>query len=63
MKEKLQENWNELTVTLDSSVEDFRKALDGYKSAGVRARAGLRELKKIAHSLVKELIEYEKANK
>ena len=49
----LGEAWEELKVLVESIEKDVAKNSSGNKSAGVRARKGLRELKKIASDLVK----------
>tara|TARA_B100000214_G_C23786890_1_gene544015 strand:- start:36 stop:221 length:186 start_codon:yes stop_codon:yes gene_type:complete len=46
--------WEELKVLVDSLELDLHKNARGNKSAGVRARKGLRLLKKRAGELVKE---------
>jgi hypothetical protein len=53
MNEKLVEQYEELKVLIESLQTDVVKNANGNKSAGVRARKGLRELKKIASDLVK----------
>ena len=40
--------WEELKVLIESLEQDIHKNVSGNKSAGVRARKSLRELKKMA---------------
>ena len=51
---QLLENWEELKVLVESLELDIHKNANGNKSAGVRARKGLRLLKRNASELVKE---------
>ena len=53
MNETIIEQYGELKVLVESLQEDVVKNSQGNKSAGVRARKGLRELKKLASDLVK----------
>ena len=53
MNEKLVEQYEELKTIVESLQVDVVKNASGNKSAGVRARKGLRELKKLASELVK----------
>ena len=57
------EKWNEIKVLVDSLDLDVHKNASGNSSAGVRARKGLRLLKKNAADLVKATIEEEKTKK
>tara|TARA_R110001592_G_scaffold244248_1_gene505644 strand:+ start:667 stop:849 length:183 start_codon:yes stop_codon:yes gene_type:complete len=50
----LLDKWAELKVLVESLELDLHKNANGNKSAGVRARKGLRLLKKHAGELVKE---------
>ena len=50
----LLEKWSELKVLVETLELDLHKNASGNKSAGVRARKGLRLLKKQAADLVKE---------
>ena len=52
MKE-LNSKMNDMMQTLIATAVDVEKFEQGNKSAGVRARKGLREVKKIASGLVK----------
>lgn len=45
--------WQELRVLVESLEVDVKKTAKGNKTAGVRARRGLRQLKKEASELVK----------
>jgi len=47
------EKWNELKVLVESIEGDIVKNSTGNKSAGVRARKGLRYLKNSASDIVK----------
>ena len=57
------DKWGELKVLIESLELDVLKNANGNNSAGVRARRGLRLLKKEAAELVKLTIEEEKARK
>ena len=56
----LLEEWNELKVLVESLELDVHKNANGNKSAGVRARKGLRLLKQRAGNLVKASLEVDK---
>lgn len=45
--------WQKLRVLVESLEVDVKKTAKGNKTAGVRARRGLRQLKKDASELVK----------
>jgi hypothetical protein len=49
----LVDKWNELKVLVESVELDVKKNASGNKSAGVRARRGLRAIKQAAGDLVK----------
>lgn len=49
--------WEELRVLFDSLEVDIKKTAKGNKTAGVRARKGLRLLKKASSDLVKVTLE------
>lgn len=49
----LVEKWDELKTLFESVELDVRKNAKGNKSAGVRARRGLRMIKQAANELVK----------
>tara|TARA_R110000782_G_scaffold152474_3_gene245072 strand:+ start:468 stop:659 length:192 start_codon:yes stop_codon:yes gene_type:complete len=53
MNEKIIDQYEVIKVLVESLQEDVIKNSQGNKSAGVRTRKGLRELKKIASELVK----------
>ena len=53
MNDDLVEKYEVLKVLVESLQTDIVKNSQGNKSAGVRARKGLREVKKIASGLVK----------
>ena len=53
VKEELESKWNELKVLIESLEVDIQKNITGNKSAGVRARKGLRLLKSNASNIVK----------
>ena len=57
------EKWNEIKVLVESLELDVHKNAKGNASAGVRARKGLRTLKKEATDLVKMTIEEDKTRK
>jgi hypothetical protein len=50
---QLQSKWEELKVLIETLESDIRKNISGNKSAGVRARKGLRLLKTNASEIVK----------
>jgi hypothetical protein len=54
---KFLEDWNEFKVLVESLDLDVHKSLSGNKSAGVRARKGLRLTKKRAADLVRLSLE------
>ena len=53
----ISDTWTELKVLVESIEKDVVKNAGGNKSAGVRARKGLRTLKKVASELVKMSLE------
>jgi len=53
--------WEELRVLVESLNLDIVKNANGNRSAGVRARRGLRDVKKQAAALVKVSLESDKA--
>ena len=57
------DKWNELKVLVETLELDVHKNASGNNSAGVRARRGLRMLKKEAAELVKLTIAEEKERK
>tara|TARA_B100001123_G_C14524137_1_gene715514 strand:+ start:146 stop:340 length:195 start_codon:yes stop_codon:yes gene_type:complete len=52
--------WEEIKVLVETIEIDIKKNVAGNKSAGVRARKGLRQLKKNANDLVKSSISNDK---
>lgn len=58
---KIVEQWERLKVLVASTEDDVLKNARGNSSAGVRARKGLRTLKKEAADLVKLMVEEGKA--
>ena len=60
MSNAIVDSWNNIKVLVESLELDVHKNASGNRSAGVRARRGLRQLKKEAASLVKLTIEEEK---
>ena len=54
------EQWEEIKVLVESLELDVHKNARGNKSAGVRARSGLRALKGAAADLVRTTINAEK---
>lgn len=61
MSNAIVDSWNNIKVLVESLELDVHKNANGNRSAGVRARRGLRQLKKEAASLVKLTIEEEKS--
>ena len=59
---ELLNRWQELKVLIESLEQDIQKNVGGNKSAGVRARKGLRLLKTNASEIVKISLETDKAN-
>lgn len=53
MNDKLVEQYEELKTLVESLQVDVVKNASGNKSAGVRARKSLREMKKLASEIVK----------
>lgn len=58
---KVMEQWERLKILMASMEDDILKNARGNSSAGVRARKGLRALKKEAHELVKLTVSESKA--
>jgi hypothetical protein len=58
----LLDEWSELKVLVESLELDVHKNANGNKSAGVRARKGLRLLKKRASDLVKSSLSTDKSD-
>ena len=61
MSSSMLNEWAELKVLVDSLELDVHKNASGNKSAGVRARKGLRLLKQRAAELVKTSLETSKS--
>lgn len=59
-KENIQNQYAELKNLLLSVEVDLLKNLEGNKSAGVRTRKALREVKKKASEIIKNTIDLEK---
>ena len=58
----LLEKWEELKVLIESLENDIVKNNNGNKSAGVRARKGLRLLKTNASEIVKVSLAFDKSS-
>ena len=56
----LLDNWKEFKILIESLDLDVHKNASGNKSAGVRARKGLRLVKKQAAELVKSSLSVDK---
>ena len=57
------DKWNEIKILIESLDLDVHKNANGNASAGVRARKGLRLLKKETSDLIKTTIQSEKNKK
>ena len=62
MNEQLVQQYEEIKVMVESLQTDLIKNSQGNKSAGVRARKGLRELKKLVSNLVKSSLNSDKGD-
>ena len=60
VNENLIEHFEELKVLVETLQKDVVKNSQGNKSAGVRARKGLRQVKKMASDIVKISLETDK---
>ena len=60
MNEQIIEEFEQIKILVESLQEDVVKNSQGNKSAGVRVRKGLRELKKNAAVLVKTSLSSDK---
>ena len=60
MNTELIDQFEELKVLIESLQKDVVKNSQGNKSAGVRARKGLRHVKKVASTIVKTSLEFDK---
>ena len=63
MSSNILDKWNEIKVLVETIDLDVHKNANGNASAGVRARRGLRSLKKESADLVRLTIENEKSKK
>ena len=61
MNESLIEHFEELKVLVETLQKDVVKNSQGNKSAGVRARKGLRQIKKMATDIVRLSLETDKS--
>lgn len=59
-KEKMSTQWDELKTLIESLELDIAKNISGNKSAGTRARKGLRLIKQKAAEVVKTSLESDK---
>tara|TARA_R110001583_G_scaffold27302_11_gene97793 strand:- start:6 stop:194 length:189 start_codon:yes stop_codon:yes gene_type:complete len=62
MSKLLLEQWEEVKILIESLELDVHKNSAGNKSAGVRARKGLRLLKQKSADLVKASLETDKSS-
>ena len=62
MNEQFLLQYEELKVLIETLQVDVVKNAQGNKSAGVRARKGLREVKKFAADLVKSSLNFDKGD-
>jgi len=60
MNNELMDQFEELKVLVEALQKDVVKNSQGNKSAGVRARKGLRSVKKLASDIVKASLESDK---
>ena len=63
MNDNIVDKYQSLKVLIESMQTDVVKNAAGNKSAGVRARKALRELKKLASELVKDSLSSDKESK
>ena len=61
MSTSIVEMWKELKILMETIEVDVIKNAQGNKSAGVRARKGLRQVKKSATDIVKSCIESDRS--
>ena len=61
LNENLLDQYEELKVLVETLQTDVVKNSQGNKSAGVRARKGLRDLKKLVSELVKTSLSNDKS--
>lgn len=63
-KEEIRNQWEELKQCFESMEKDLTKNLEkGNSAAGRRVRSDLREVKKKATELVRELVKFDKSQK
>ena len=60
LNERLLSQFEELKLLVETLQTDVVKNAQGNKSAGIRARKGLREAKKLASTIVKTSLESDK---
>lgn len=60
MSESLESMYTQLETKVVDLEDDIRKTANGNKSAGVRVRTGMQELKKIADKIRKKVMEMRK---
>lgn len=61
LNESLLSQFEELKLLVETLQNDVVKNAQGNKSAGIRARKGLREAKKLASTIVKTSLESDKS--
>lgn len=61
LNESLISQFEELKLLVETLQSDVVKNAQGNKSAGIRARKGLREAKKLASTIVKASLESDKS--
>ncbi len=61
LNESLLSQFEELKLLVETLQTDVVKNAQGNKSAGIRARKGLREAKKLASTIVKTSLETDKS--
>jgi hypothetical protein len=59
-RDTVKDSWEELKIILESVELDMVKNINGNKSAGVRARKGLRLLKKKAADVIRASVNADK---
>ena len=62
MNDNLIDQYTELKVLIETLEKDVVKNSQGNKSAGVRARKALRQVKKMASDIVKTSLETDKSD-
>jgi hypothetical protein len=61
--DQISDAWEKVKTLVESMDIDIKKNAGGNVSAGVRARRGLRLLKKEAAALIKSMVDVEKSRK